>query len=193
MTPVPNIPRCTTACLHYCLFWDCLLCHRDQTPSAFTAVRTTGLNGETGSSPTSPRVKPPSSGFGGNSNSPLLKAALNANLTRINAAQQQQQQVMSASGAKSHAPGSLSGSLSATGIMSASGALGGGGYGSGQPGISSNVKQRLKEYFVAHNTELLPTGGAAAAGVGAGAGGSNFASSDTGYSHSHGQPAPMQH
>jgi hypothetical protein len=135
-------------------------------------------------------VKPPSSGFGGNSNSPLLKAALNANLARINAAQQQQ--VLSASGAKSHAPGSLSGSLSATGMMSASGALGGG-YGSGQPCISSNVKQRLKEYFVARNTELMPTGGAAGAGVGAGAAGSNFASSDTRYSHSHGHPSPMQH
>jgi hypothetical protein len=135
-------------------------------------------------------MKPPSSGFGGSSNSPLLKAALNANLARINAAQQQQ--VLSACGAKSHAPGSLSSSLSAAGMMSASGALSGS-YGSGHPGISSNVKQRLKEYFVARNTELIPTGGAAGAGVEASNACSNFANSDNGYSHTHGQPSPMQH
>lgn len=168
---------------------SCCLPYRDQ---SFTAVRTAGLTGETtSSSPTSPRVKPPGGGaFGGNTNSPLLKAALNANLARINAVQQQQ--ALSASGAAvSKAGGAGPGSLhSATGMMSASGALtgGAGGGSSEQPGISSNVKQRLKEYFVARNTELLPAG--AAGGHGAGAG---FASSDTGYSGGRQQPSPMQH
>lgn len=181
--------KCVIAVLiHPCLsVTDSLLCAcclliqcRDQSPSTFTAVRTAGLTGETPSSPTSPRMKPPSGGFGSNTNSPLLKAALNANLARINAAQQQ---AMSASGGKTAASGSLS---STSGMMSASGVLGGG-YSSSQPGISSNVKQRLKEYFVARNTELIPTGGAGAAG------GGGFASSDTGYSPSHQQPSPMQH
>jgi hypothetical protein len=156
-------------------------------------VRTAGLTGETtSSSPTSPRVKPPGGGAfggGGNTNSPLLKAALNANLARINAVQQQQQ-ALSASGAaaaagKAAGPGSLH---SATGMMGASGALTAGSGSSGeQPGISSNVKQRLKEYFVARNTELLPAGG------GHGVAGSGFASSDTGYSGGRQQPSPMQH
>lgn len=144
-------------------------------------MRTAGLTGEVPASPTSPRVKPPSGTCSNNSNSPLLKAALNANLARINA-QQQQQQAASASGARLPAgqvgPGSLSG-----GMMSASGAFAGG-YGSGQPGISSNVKQRLKEYFVARNTELVPSG-AAAGGVGGGQ-----AASDSGFSQG---AAPMQH
>lgn len=157
-------------------------------------MRTAGLTGETtSSSPTSPRVKPPGGGaFGGNTNSPLLKAALNANLARINAVQQQQA-LSASSAAASKAEGAGPGSLhSATGMMSASGALTGGAGGGGsseQPGISSNVKQRLKEYFVARNTELLPAGAAAGHG-GAGAG---FASSDTGYSGGHQQPSPMQH
>jgi hypothetical protein len=144
-------------------------------------VRTAGLTGEVPSSPTSPRVKPPSGAFSNNSsNSPLLKAALNANLARINA--QQQQQVASANGAKIPAGQVGSGSSLSCGMLSASGAFAGG-YASGQPGISSNVKQRLKEYFVARNTELIPTG--AAGGLGAGQ-----AASDSGYSQG---LSPMQH
>lgn len=173
-----------------------LLLRRDQ---SFTAVRTAALWGETtSSSPTSPRVgKPPGGGTfgggGGNTNSPLLKAALNANLARINAVQQQQQVLLSASGAavSKAGPGSLHGLT--TGMMSASGALTGGvNSSSEQPGISSKVKQRLKEYFVARNTDLLPAG-AAAAGGHHGAAGGGFASSDTGYSGGRQQPSPMQH
>lgn len=169
----------TDCSCHVC----CLLACRDQSPS-FTAVRTAGLSGEVPSSPTSPRVKPPGSLFGGNSNSPLLKAALNANLARINAQQQrqQQQQVLSANGARSPAAGALN-----AGMLSASGAYAGEfAANAGQSGISSNVKQRLKEYFVARNTELIPSAAAAA-----GAGG--YASSDNGYSHSQHQAMPMQH
>jgi len=141
------------------------------------------MSGEVPSSPTSPRVKPPGSLFGGNSNSPLLKAALNANLARINAQQQQQQhQVLSANGGRSPAAGALN-----AGILSASGAYAGEfAANAGQPGISSNVKQRLKEYFVARNTELIPSAAAAA-----GAGG--YASSNNGYIHSQHQAMPMQH
>ena len=187
---------CCSACTS-ALFLLLLCAHdRDQSPS-FTAVRTAGLTGEVPSSPTSPRVKPPSSMFGSSAgNSPLLKAALNANLARISAQQQQQQQqqALSANGAMSGrgvGPGSLSGGmLSATGALTAGGGgAAGGGYGGGnQPGISSNVKQRLKEYFVARNTELVPSAAAAAGAAGL------AACSDNGCCHQqqHG-PMPMQH
>lgn len=172
-----------------------MLCcsYRDGSPGNFTAVRTAGLTSDASSNPTSPRgspLKPPTGAFGNNSsNSPLLKAALNANLARINV---QQQQAMSASGGKPGAPGSLSGANN--GMLSASGAYAGGAYsGSNQPGISSNVKQRLKEYFVARNTELIASSGAAADGAAAAACGASSltaASSDTGYAA---PLSPMQH
>eukprot|EP00877_Chromochloris_zofingiensis_P012129 jgi/Chrzof1/716/Cz01g26040.t1 len=112
-------------------------------PVTLTAVKTSNLSGEVPSSPTSPRVRSPMSSAsgalgGGGSNSggggtPLLKAALNHNLNRI-------------SHITTSAPGG--GVLIPSNSKDAAAAQ-------QQQGLSGNVKQRLKDYFVSRNTSVI--------------------------------------
>lgn len=113
------LPRNTT---HPCLP---PLLYRDRSGSTFTAVKTSGLGGETPSSPSSPRRPPLGSSGGGTM---LLKAALNSNLHKGHPAP-----LTPTSGSTSGSPGAAPPAAA-------------------PPAVSNNVKQRLKEYFIARNT-----------------------------------------
>jgi hypothetical protein len=114
----------------------------------FTAVRTAGLSGETPNSPTSPRAKP--SGLSASGSNPLLKAALNANLNRVNhtTAMPQQSSSLGPQTAAS-GPGSLAQHHQQQQQQQQLQQQ------QHHHSLSSNVKQRLKEYFVARNPEVV--------------------------------------
>lgn len=122
--------------LNYLCCVICLVC-RDNNASSFTAVRTIGLSGEASSPVGSPRVSKTPSNLqsSGGGNSPLLKAALNANLNRIHAVSPV---ASSSGGSPVPQPASSNGSTSSN--------------------VSTNVKQRLREYFVARNPEVVVNG-----------------------------------
>eukprot|EP00879_Flechtneria_rotunda_P025364 GHRR01026948.1.p1 GENE.GHRR01026948.1~~GHRR01026948.1.p1 ORF type:complete len:577 (+),score=183.94 GHRR01026948.1:694-2424(+) len=127
----------------------------DQSSSFFTAVRTASLSGEVPSSSISPHIsgnKPISLSAGGGATA-LLKAALNANLSRMNGAGCSS--TMSSSGSITmSSPGGVLSPPQQQQQQSTQQMLSGLGQVHPISPVSANVKQRLKEYFVARNPEV---------------------------------------
>lgn len=119
----------------------CIGSCRDNSANSFTAVRTAGLSGDVSSSPTSPRVsKGPANIFSLGGANPLLKAALNANLNRMHTAVTSPGGSGPSTAAQQHnSNGNINGSSSSS-------------------SVSSNIKMRLRDYFVARNPEVAVGG-----------------------------------
>jgi hypothetical protein len=98
-------------------------------------------------SPTSPRAKP--SGLSASGSNPLLKAALNANLNRINHTTSPGQSSSNLGTAAASGAGSLAQHHQQLQQQQLSPQQ------QHHHSLSSNVKQRLKEYFVARNPEVV--------------------------------------
>jgi len=124
-----------------------LSCRDQAGPGGFTAVNTAGWADEVQPSPTSPRVKhsPANSSLSGGT--PLLKAALTASMNRLPAL--------------TSSPGTLQGIKPAIAALQQQLLQH---QQQQHSSISANVKQRLKDYFVSRNTELLATGPGALGG-----------------------------